>query len=43
MLTFISCVVCKVTYLLLKLLGKNGSTLPGKLALKVKKDIYIPI
>lgn len=39
MLTFISCVVCKITYLLLKLLGKNGSTLPGKLALKVKKDI----
>ena len=39
MLTFISCLVCKITYLLLKILGKNGSTLPGKLALKVKKDI----
>ena len=41
MLTFISCIVCKFVYYTLKMLKKGASTLPGRLALKVKSDVLI--
>ncbi len=39
MLRFLSCLVAKFIYFVLRVLGKAGTTLPGKIALKIKKDI----
>ncbi len=38
-LTFLSCVVCKATHGILRLLKRGGTSLPGVLALKICPDI----
>lgn len=39
LIKFLSCLICRLTYFLLKLTKKGGTTLPGRIALKIKKDI----
>ena len=39
MLKFLSCLVAKLIYFVLRVLGKAGTTLPGKIALKIKSNI----
>ena len=38
-MTFLACLVCRLTAFFLKITGRGGTTLPGRMALKVKKDI----
>lgn len=38
-MTFLACLVCRITSFFLKITGRGGTTLPGRLALKVKKDV----
>ncbi len=38
-MTFIACLICKITLFVLKITGRGGTTLPGRIALKVKPDI----
>ena len=39
MLKFLSCLVARIVFLILKLTKRAGTTLPGKIALKIKPDI----
>lgn len=39
MKTFLSCLICRLTYILLKTTGRGATTLPGRMALKIKPDI----
>lgn len=39
MLKFLSCLVCRLTFFILKITGRGGTTLPGRMALKIKNDI----
>lgn len=36
---FLACLICRLTSAFLRITGRGGTTLPGRLALKVKKDI----
>ena len=38
-MTFLACLVCKITFFVLKITGRGGTTLPGRMALKIKPDI----
>ena len=37
--TFLSILICRITYFFLKITGRGGTTLPGRMALKIKPDI----
>ena len=39
MLNFLSCLVARIVFLILKITKRAGTTLPGKIALKIKPDI----
>lgn len=36
---FLACLICRLTAFFLKITGRGGTTLPGRLALKIKSDI----
>lgn len=42
-MTFLACLVCRLTAFFLKITGRGGTTLPGRMALKVKKDILAKV